>query len=157
MHSGEKEILKLEETISLFDNDLGKINRLIKGTRIDQKLEEDLRNKLVNLDQEEEKQKIQLQELATKQLTYEVEESRYWDDILTFQNNLYNLQEKTNYLDTHIKYFQNLLERAQKINVLNDVFNISAEYEVGTINNLKIGRLLNSSNVANVIITFNDI
>jgi len=143
----ENEVTKLEETNIVFENDLEKITRLTKSIRFDPQLEQDLETQLKSLNEEEEKQKTELQELATKQLNYEAEEAKYWDDIITFENNLLNLQEKTNYVEQQTKYLHTQLERTQKINVLNDVFNISAEYEVGTINNLKIGRLLNSPSI----------
>jgi hypothetical protein len=143
----EDDISKIDATMKLFEGDVEKIQRLIKSNKVDTEMEETIKTQLMKLEEEEDRQKKDLQDLTNKQLEYEAKEAKFWDSVIEFQNNLFHLQEKTNYVEHQTKYLQTQLERTQKINVLSDVFNISAEYEVGTINNLKVGRLLNSPGI----------
>lgn len=103
--------------------------------------------KLSDLKAQEEVQLARLKALGESHLKYEEDEAKYWEDLLYFEKTLHNLLEKKVYAERTMGSLQKELEKLEKSNVLNDVFRISAEYEVGTINDMKIGKLYNASDV----------
>lgn len=71
----------------------------------------------------------------------EKQEEEYWEKHYIYNRDLFDLEEKKSTQDVIIKNLENEINRLNSINVLNDVFYISAIDEVGTVNGLKLGKL----------------
>ncbi|TVU35510.1 hypothetical protein EJB05_17406, partial [Eragrostis curvula] len=131
-----------------------------------QRLEQESYNIISETDFQEEKQKIEEEEeklkaaveeaekkyaevtsetkgLETEYKEFEQLKERYWQEFNTFQFQLTSHQEERDAVCAKIEVSQVNSDLLKRINVLDDVFHISHDGEIGTINNFHLGRLPN--------------
>lgn len=104
--------------------------------------------------QEEDKLIAKLKHLTESHLKYEEEEAKYWEELTNFDKKLQNLLEQKTHFERAIVVHSKDLEKLEKSNVLNDVFKISTEHEVATLNDMKIGKPFNTSEVISCYFSF---
>lgn len=67
-------------------------------------------------------------------------EEQLWDQINKSTRKLYHLFENNQIADNQLAQFNSELDRLSKLDIVNDLFKISIQDEVGCINNLAIGK-----------------
>lgn len=145
----EKQILFLEERIKTVDSDAAEIRKEIKNSDdlnfSDKEIE--LKQQIQKLETEQDKKKMDLKSLMEHVKFLEKQEEEYWEKLNDYERDLYLLEEKKSTYELISKKLECEITRLNCINVLNDVFYISAIDEVGTINGLKLGKLKSEPSV----------
>ena len=81
-----------------------------------------------------------MEALKIKVLQLDKEESKYWEEMNKFEKKLFRLEEKTNTARWETKVAQEEYQRLAGFSVINEVFKITCEGEVGLINGLALGK-----------------
>jgi beclin len=87
------------------------------------------------------KQSIQLEKLTYEQKKMELLENRFWQTCNEFEEQLRELQEERNTVQSYYDYTECQLQKLRATNVYNDTFHIWRDGHFGTINNLRMGTL----------------
>ncbi|RKO93770.1 Atg6/Beclin, partial [Blyttiomyces helicus] len=109
-------------------------------------LQEKERNALSVLDQlEKEKGELKVEMEAVEEEMKKVNEleASYWQDVNSFQEEIYAHQNEKESIDLRLQYASKQLEKLKKTNVYNDTFRIWHDGPFGTINGFRMGRLPN--------------
>eukprot|EP00357_Protocruzia_adherens_P028158 CAMPEP_0114985354 /NCGR_PEP_ID=MMETSP0216-20121206/7809_1 /TAXON_ID=223996 /ORGANISM="Protocruzia adherens, Strain Boccale" /LENGTH=355 /DNA_ID=CAMNT_0002347639 /DNA_START=30 /DNA_END=1094 /DNA_ORIENTATION=+ len=104
--------------------------------------ERDQKERLESLELEERQQFEEIKELEEKAAKLKVEEDEFWKNMNDFEIALVNFEENDARVDRIMVQAKSELDRLSSINVLNDVFKISALNHFATINGFRMGRLV---------------
>ncbi|CAD8092544.1 unnamed protein product [Paramecium sonneborni] len=149
MKKEEDEVKQLENEINELQNQLNQVRDEINKMETNQierkndKIELDKKNldkEIQQLEQDEQKQKNELIKLKNQILEQEHNEDNLWEHINKFTTKLYSLFESNQIADNKLSQLNNEIDRLSKLDVLNDLFKISVQDEVATINGLQIGK-----------------
>ncbi|CAK85676.1 unnamed protein product (macronuclear) [Paramecium tetraurelia] len=152
----QQQMKKEEEEVKQLENEINELQIQLKQVRDEMykmetnqiekkndKIELDKKNldkEIYQLEQDEQQQKKELIKLKNSILEQEHNEDNLWEHINKFTRKLYSLFESNQIADNKLSQLNNELDRLSKLDVLNDLFKISVQDEVATINGLQIGK-----------------
>ena len=71
----------------------------------------------------------------------ELEEKEYWNSIASYERKLIETEREHSKIDNLLERMEEEKKRIEELTVLNDLFKISTDGDVGTINGFKFGRV----------------
>ncbi len=133
------ELLKIEKKIDrLGKEDQGALEAEL---RILEAEEAELDRQIELLDQESTQNENEFERLQATKASLQSEEQKFWRDVNNYEKNLVGFQESLAQANTLITSLDSQYKRLRSTNMLNEVFTISTNEELGTISGFRFGRL----------------